>query len=508
MAATTQYSLQDNQKFSIFRLLDLAPFPFCLLSFFIHLSPVSAQAPVPDLTGYPAGFVTIAVVAYYALNYQNENLAHRRRLAGCGLEHIFRDLAYGPKHRQQDTHFRSILIKRHPDRSQRMSWGVKVCGHGQTNESEKSGFATVPLLSGAEIVSECAKAFRDISHDCKKYLEDLGHGDWLALTAAFCQVFERLPEGGVILGKCKHRRMDEITMVAIYCELRGLAQGRTNLVNMPDICNISDLHRDRLLVSIDTWENGGRPSTMSCGLLMRVLPYCVGYSYGELMLGAHAYLPRTSWASVILVDLLEPIEVTASQSYISSAIREALVECRLHGHECSIRSSSQRLIDLCTSILTACSIATLIALGSTSGSWVAVTAAAVADPKPVAGVTSAAWGYAGGRRSHLEARSKPSVGRAAAFLKRDSRYISFQSSLAQDLAWQIIVGLVSILVLRFKFWLRLHLGFGPFFPPLKWIPWAGVAIASLSTLFLIRITVWASGRGQWAMIHGGAMVMF
>ena len=504
MATSHHFCSRDTKRCSTAKLIGFETFSYFLLAFFTLLSPVSAQAPVPDLTGYPAGFVTIAVVVYYALNYRNANLAHRRRLAGCGLEHVFRDLALGPKHRQQDTHIRSILIKRRPDRSQRTSWGVKICGRGQINENGKSA---APFLNSREIVTECAKAFRDISPACRNHLEDLGHGDWLALIAAFCQAFERLPRGECILGKCKDHLMDEMAMADIYCELRALAQGRTNLVDMPDICNKSSQHRDRLLVSIDTWEDGGRSSTMSCGLLLRVLPYCVGYSYGELMLGAHAHLPRASWASVILVEFLEPIEATASQSYVTSAIQEATRESRLHGRECRIRTISQRLIETCTSIITGCSIATLIALGSTSGSWIAVTAAAVADPKPVAGVTSAAWGYENGRRSHLEARSKPSVGRAAVCLKRDSRFVSFRSGLAQDLVWQIIVGLVSVVVLRFKFWLRLHLGFGLFFPPLKWIPWSGVAVTSLSMLFLIRTTVWASGRGQWVMIHGAAMVI-
>ena len=507
MAAANCFSSQDIKRVPIAKVLESATSALHLISFFIFLSPVSAQAPVPDLTGYPAGFVTIVVVAYYALNYHNENLAHRRRLAGCGIEHIFRDFAYGPKHRQHDTHFRGISIKRRPERSQRMSWGVKVCGHGLINKHEKSGSAPVPLLNGAEIVTECAKAFRDIPHDCRNYLEDLGHGDWLALTAAFCQVFERLSGGGAVLGKFKGQRMDETGMIATYCELRDLALGRINLVDMPDINNKSSLQRDRLLVSIDTWEDGGKPSTLSCGLLLRALPYCVGYSYGELMLGAHAHLPRASWASAILVNFLEPIEVAVSQDSVVSAFRDALEESRLHGRECGLRAYSQRVVDLFTSILTGCSIASLIALGSTSGSWIAVTAAAVADPKPVAGVTSAAWGYAGGRRSHLEARSKPSVGRAAVCLKRDTQFVSFQSSLAQDLFWQIIVGLVSVLMLRFKFWLRPHLGFGPFFPPMKWIPWSGVVVASLSTMFLIRVTIWASTRGKWVTLHGGAMIM-
>ena len=158
-----------------------------------------------------------------------------------------------------------------------------------------------------------------------------------------------------------------------------------------------------------------------------------------------------------------------------------------------------RFGDTCASLVSGCIIA--------AGSWVAVTAAAVADPKPMAGLTCASWGYPAGRRSHMEARSRPTNGHASVCLKRHSWMVSFDPATCQDIIWQSIVGLVSVFVLSFKFTLRSTLGFGKFDPPAAWIFWTGVAFAGLGILISVQIPLWARNSGRrWSMLHGIAIL--
>ena len=70
----------------------------------------------------------------------------------------------------------------------------------------------VPSLDGEEIIKRCAKAFTNISESTLKLLEDKaswGEEDqWLAATAAFCQVVDDLPGGAQILHQCQQKKDD------------------------------------------------------------------------------------------------------------------------------------------------------------------------------------------------------------------------------------------------------------------------------------------------------------
>lgn len=83
---------------------------------FIKLA--AAQAPVPDLTGYPSGLTSLAVVCYYSVSSDKDVLPDRRRIAGMGMEHIARDLAAGPR-RGKDAHLKGIVVSREPEKHQR-----------------------------------------------------------------------------------------------------------------------------------------------------------------------------------------------------------------------------------------------------------------------------------------------------------------------------------------------------------------------------------------------------
>ena len=103
----------------------------------------------------------------------------------------------------------------------------------------------------------------------------------------------------------------------------------------------------------------------------------------------------------------------------------------------------------------------------------------------------------------MEARSRPSHGHASVSLKRPSWLTSFDQATCQDIIWQLLVGLVSVLVLSFKFTPRSALGFGKFNPPAAWIFWLGVASAGLGVLISFQIPLWArKSSGRWGMMHG------
>ena len=257
--------------------------------------------------------------------------------------------------------------------------------------------------------------------------------------------------------------------VLAYHSLRTFVEGRTNAVEMPSIEGSSITTLEELMLRVDTWENGGCPVCISVYKFLRIIGHCVGFSYGELMLGVYAHLKKCPWAAEVYVEFHNAIETTSSQDEVILEVKMAVGNSCFYGRECDLRVWGHRFGDTCASLLSGCIIAALVSLGSTAGSWVAVTAAAVADSKPVAGLTCASWGYPAARRSHMEARSRPTNGHASVCLKRHSWMVSFDSAFCQDIIWQSIVGLVSVFVLSYKFTLWSTLGFGKFDPPAAWI---------------------------------------
>ena len=89
---------------------------------------VLAQAPVPDLTGYPSGLVSFAAVAYYGVSTDKDDLPNRRRAAGFGAEHLFRDRAIGPRI-NSDAYLKGVIINRNPWKHQQCCWGQLRCGN-------------------------------------------------------------------------------------------------------------------------------------------------------------------------------------------------------------------------------------------------------------------------------------------------------------------------------------------------------------------------------------------
>lgn len=92
------------------------------------------------------------------------------------------------------------------------------------------------------------------------------------------------------------------TLVTVYHSLQVLVEGRTNTVEMPSIQGKSIASLEALMLRVDTSEEGGRPVHISCYLFLRILGHCAGFSYGELMLGAHAHLKKAPWAVVVYVE--------------------------------------------------------------------------------------------------------------------------------------------------------------------------------------------------------------
>lgn len=138
----------------------------------------------------------------------------------------------------------------------------------------------------------------------------------------------------------------------------------------------------------------------------------------------------------------------------------------------------------------------MISLGSSGGSWISVTSAATVDPKPTPGPTSAAWGYTKGRLAHMEAKSDPATGKGVVCLKKSILGTSFRSDIEQDILWQFLVGLASLVVLVFKYPLRAALGFGIFVKQQRWISILGVVATGLATIPTLLIPIWAWKNGR------------
>jgi hypothetical protein len=113
---------------------------------------VLAQAPVPDLTGYPSGLAGFAAVAYYGVSSDKDNLPNRRRAAGFGIEHLFRDGAIGPR-LNYDAYLKGVVINRKPWKHQRYAWGRLRCGQMPSTIDEN-----VPWMNGNLITEKFGMA--------------------------------------------------------------------------------------------------------------------------------------------------------------------------------------------------------------------------------------------------------------------------------------------------------------------------------------------------------------
>jgi hypothetical protein len=226
------------------------------------------------------------------------------------------------------------------------------------------------------------------------------------------------------------------------------------------------------------------------------------------MAAAHYHLPRTTWAGCIFIEFTEELSNTASEEEITEAIRESLEASVFYKRKCDIRIWGHRFGDYMASLVSGTLIACLVSPGSTCGTWVAVTASAVADPKPVSGPSSAAWGYPVERIAHMEARRRSLEGPGAVCLKSTSHWTSFRQGIEQDWCYQVVTGIFSLAILVAKYPLRHALGFGPFAAPQVWVTWVGIAAAALGTLISVQIPLWALAHGgKWSVVHGAILVL-
>ena len=226
------------------------------------------------------------------------------------------------------------------------------------------------------------------------------------------------------------------------------------------------------------------------------------------MAGAHRYLLNAPWSNALYVQFLGEMDRTASENKIVEAITDSLEHAVFHERSCDLRVCGHRFGDTMASIVAGALIAILISLGSTCGTGFAVTAGAVADPKPVAGLTSAAWGYPRERRlAHMEARSRPNDGQGAVCLKASVIWQSFRGEVEQDIVWQCIVGAMCLPILVFKHTVRDALGFGRFDQQQYWVFWAGMGFAGLGTLISIQVPLWGRFNGRRSSFLDGCILL-
>ncbi len=303
-------------------------------------------------------------------------------------------------------------------------------------------------------------------------------------------------------------KFDTKELLEKYAKLKNCLDEKTNLVTMPIINGKTITELDTLYVGAHTWEGGGREVFTPCSLFIRTLVYRVGFTYAELLASSHCYLTEAKWAACFEVSFSHAVDAATPEATIIDEVQIATKACFFHKQDCDLRLWLHRFGDHLASLVGGRTIASLVSLGSTSGSWVATTSAAVADPKPVAGYTSAALGYPRGWRAHMEACSSPATGPASICLKHQSIFQSFQPHVLQDVSWQLIAGTLSVVVLIFKFELRIALGFGYFQPPAEWISRLCLASGTIAVLidFQIPIYAWQNGS-RWSLVHASLMLL-
>ena len=447
-------------------------------------------------------------MAYYAIQSEKDELTNRRRLAGFGLETIARDLSTGPhKVQARDLKINGITFNRRLDEFQKNSWNWRTCGKRKDFVQDRA-----PLVNGPTVLTPCGVAFEQLSAETKSLLaRSYGwgtEGQSVAALAAFCQIAKAIPAAAATLDECDAVKADFAKMRQKYCELKKVMDETSTEVNMPDIDQKTATDLESLYVMASTWEGGGRPVHIKCNVFIRTLGYCVKSTYGELLISTYLHIPEAEWASSVMVQFLRPIATAADETVVAAEIKAAVQACRFYKRECDLRVWFHRFGDHLASLVAGILIAVLVSLGSTSGSWVATTAAAIADPKPVAGYTSAAWGYPKGRRAHLEARPDPAVGDAIVALRSQNVLRSLQPLVLQDIAWQLAVGSCSVLALVFKFEIRDALGFGVFEPPTEWILRLCLATATLAVLIDLQLVHWAwTTGGTRSFAHASFMVL-
>ena len=284
-----------------------------------------------------------------------------------GIEHIARDRATGPR-KGKDAHLKGIVISRKAAKHQRSAWARVICGQSP----DVSSATGVHFLSGDEIITQCAKAFVDLPLDVQELLEDKvswsDEGHWLAAVGAFCQVVKDLPDGAPLLFQCQQCKDEWDAIVQAYHSLRTFVEGRTNAVEMPSIEGLNVTTLEELMLRVDTWEGGGRPVYISVYKFLRIIGHFVGFSYGELMLGAHAHLKKCSWAAVVYVEFPNAIETTTSQEAVISEVKMGVGNSCFYGCERDLRVWGHRFGDTCASLVSGCIIAALVSLRSTAGS--------------------------------------------------------------------------------------------------------------------------------------------
>jgi hypothetical protein len=477
-------SSQQDNKLPQFRLFALiASFKWILALLVLPIKLVKAQAPAPDLAQYPSGLATLAVVSFYAVSSKKDNLSHRRRIAGFGAEHIVRDTGHGPR-KGRDAKFKGIVFSRKSEKCQRNAWQVLF----------------VPFVDGKTLLGQATRAFSDLPdrvRDVMQAQDKFGtEGHWIAGVAMFSQVMRRFPGGSALLDRCVASREKSDELRAIYSEMRLFLLDKTNEIGMPEITGKEWPDLKKLDLRVDTWEGGGRPVFMTCSTFVQVIGYCANYTYGQLMAGAHLSLPRCTWASDLYIQFLHHIDITSSRSEIVHAMDNSLTACVFYQQECDLRTLDHRLGTFLVSFFVGNVVAFMISLGSSGGSWISVTSAAAVDPKPTPGFTSAAWGYASGRLAHMEAKSNPVTGKGVVCLKRSIPWMSFRPDIEQDILWQLLIGVASILVLVFKYPLRVALGFSIFVKPQGWIFILGIVATGLAMLPTLLIPIWAWKNGR------------
>lgn len=192
-------------------------------------------------------------------------------------------------------------------------------------------------------------------------------------------------------GRCKEKKDDYDAQIIHYRELQKLVEQETDLILMPEIQDGPLDTVESQMVGADSWLGGDMPVFVPRHTFLHILGCCIGFSYGELMMGAHVHLCHANWAAVLEISFPVPMNLDQTVSQAVQTISDTLRKSRFRFQDVGVWEN--RMEKLVVASIGGCVLAALLLMGSISGTWITLVAAAGADLRPISGHNPAIWGF-------------------------------------------------------------------------------------------------------------------
>lgn len=222
------------------------------------------------------------------------------------------------------------------------------------------------------------------------------------------------------------------------------------------------------------------------------------------MMVAHVHPCHADWAAVMDISFPVPMNLEQPVSQAIQSISDTLRTSQFRFQELGVWKN--RMEKLVVAAVGGCVLAALLLMGSISGTWVTLVAAAGADLSPILGHNPAVWGFPFSRRIRMESRSNVSQG-AKTSLKRISHFASVQQAVCENAILQSITGVLSIpmsgaTLVSYYVNGGISIGFGP--ANISYMDWG---VLSLNFCSAITILVCAMKYSPSEMLHGKLLMV-